>query len=70
MAKWDLQQEADTLVGGKRKQFSVALREYMVPLEQFVLDNLHDTAERDQVLLHLQTALLFAEECAKRYSIK
>jgi len=70
MSKWDLQQEADTLLAGKRKQFNEALREYMAPLEEFVLDNLHDTAERNQVLIHLQTALLFAEECAKRYSIK
>jgi hypothetical protein len=73
MAKWDvskLEREAQNHIGGKRKQFSEGMRDYIAPLEQYVLDNLYDSQEREHVLLSLQTAILFAESAAKRYGIK
>ena len=44
--------------------------EYVQPLEHYILDNLHNSDEREQALLKLTEMRLWCRECAARFGIK
>jgi len=65
-----LQQEAEEFISGRRKQFKAGLLEGIVDLQQYIVDNLHNTDEKHQALKNLIEAEMWAERSAKLHGIK
>lgn len=65
-----IEKEAAEYVDSKRTLFNEAIAEYVQPLEHYILDNLHNSDEREQALLKLTEMRLWCRECAARFGIK
>lgn len=65
-----LEKEAQDFVGGKQKQFKDGLDEGITNLEQYIIDNLYNSFEKDEAMKNLIEVQMWAERGAKMYGIK
>lgn len=65
-----IEKEAAEYVNSKQTLFTEALSEYIVPLERYILDNLHHSDEREHALIRLREMELWCRYCAERFGIK
>lgn len=65
-----LEKEARDFMGGKQRQFKDGLDEGITNLEQYLIDNLYNSFEKDEAMKNLIEVQMWAERGAKMYGIK
>jgi hypothetical protein len=65
-----LEKEAQDFMGGKQRQFKDGLDEGITNLEQYLIDNLYNSFEKDEAMKNLIEVQMWAERGAKMYGIK
>jgi len=65
-----LEKEAQDFMGGKQRQFKDGLDEGITNLEQYIIDNLYNSFEKDEAMKNLIEVQMWAERGAKMYGIK
>jgi len=65
-----LEKEAQDFMGGKQRQFKDGLDEGVTNLEQYIIDNLYNSFEKDEAMKNLIEVQMWAERGAKMYGIK
>lgn len=65
-----LEKEAQDFVGGKQKQFKEGLADGVANLEQYLIDNLYNSFEKDEAMKNLIEVQMWAERGARLYGIK
>lgn len=57
-------------MAGRHMQFKAGLEEGVGTLSQYILDNLHNTDEKDEALRNLIEVQMWAERCANLHGVK
>ena len=65
-----LEKEAEAFISGRQKQFRAGLQEGVRNLQQYIVDNLHNTEEKHEALKNLVEVQMWAERSAAMHGIK
>ena len=65
-----LEKEAQAFISGRQEQFREGLQDGIKDLEQYLVDNLHNTDEKHQALKNLVEVQMWAERGARIHGIK
>lgn len=65
-----LEKEAEAFISGRQKQFRAGLHEGVRNLQQYIVDNLHNTEEKHEALKNLVEVQMWAERSAVMHGIK
>ena len=65
-----LEKEAEAFISGRQKQFRAGLHEGVRNLQQYIVDNLHNTEEKHEALKNLVEVQMWAERSAAMHGIK
>lgn len=65
-----LEKEAQSFISGRHKQFREGLQENVRNLQQYIVDNVHNTEEKHQALKNLVEVQMWAERSATMHGLK
>jgi len=65
-----LEKEAETFISGRQRQFREGLQEGISNIEQYLVDNLHNTDEKREALKNLIEVQMWAERSVRKHGIK
>lgn len=65
-----LEQEAAAYSKGKQTQFVEGLSYYTTSLEKYLIDNLHNSKEREAAISSLTETVLWSKHCSEIHGIK